>query len=390
MAIKLRQLYDSVKDQEITLLAGENGLDNVVRWVHMVETIKLSVFLEGQEVAFTTGLGLEKEGELFELVKHTFDNNASGMIINVGPFIKKIPDEIIEFCNENNFPLFQVPWHIYMAEIIRKFCYEITVSDRVNMELSSAIKNAIFFQDQEELYVPQLERYNFKANWSYCVSIIQIVKQNNKKIKDKERLKTILKCIENRITHDCNNTFVFQGDYKFILVFAKYSEDKIKSIIEKIKKDCMMLLNDTEKMYCCVGESTKNVKCIGKSYKKALSVLKLQKKREDFNDIAFYRDLGIYKLLLSMEDKEIIKEYYKETIEPLINYDDLNGTDYVLVLEKYLKCNGSVKEVASQMFVHRNTINYKLKKIEEILSCDLSNLNTRLVYSIALMLKEIM
>ena len=38
------------------------------------------------------------------------------------------------------------------------------------------------------------------------------------------------------------------------------------------------------------------------------------------------------------------------------------------VLKKYLQNNGSVNDTANQMYVHRNTINYKLKKIEEILS----------------------
>ena len=42
------------------------------------------------------------------------------------------------------------------------------------------------------------------------------------------------------------------------------------------------------------------------------------------------------------------------------------------------------------MFVHRNTINYKINKIEEMLNCDLSELDTRLLYSIAFMLKRIM
>ena len=40
----------------------------------------------------------------------------------------------------------------------------------------------------------------------------------------------------------------------------------------------------------------------------------------------------------------------------------------------------SVKETAEAMFVHRNTINYKINKIEEMLNCDLSELDTRLLY----------
>lgn len=37
MAVLLSDLYESVKNQDITLVAGEQGMGNVVRWLHMVE-----------------------------------------------------------------------------------------------------------------------------------------------------------------------------------------------------------------------------------------------------------------------------------------------------------------------------------------------------------------
>ncbi|WP_319200534.1 PucR family transcriptional regulator ligand-binding domain-containing protein [uncultured Ilyobacter sp.] len=388
MAIKLSELYDSVKDQEIKLVAGKNGLNNIVRWVHMVESLEISVFLHGQEIAFTTGIGLENKEDLFNLVKHTYNNNASGMVINIGPFIDEISNEIIEFCNENDFPIFEVPWHVYMAEIMRDFCYNITISDRINTELSNAIKNAIFFQSQQELYLPQLERHNFNSNWSYCLAVIETRDKDSKKVVDSKRRAKILKNLENTLAHTSKRSFVFELDGRFVLVFAKYSEEKIKDIVELTKKRCNPILRNNEEIYFGVGKSTKNAKCIAKSYKRALDVLKLQKSSNS-NEIIMYRQLGLYKLLLSIDDKEIVNEYYQETLEPLIKHDQLSNTDYLEVLDSYIKNDCCVKDVAEQLFYHRNTINYKLNKIQEILSCDLSKLNTRLIYSISLMLNNI-
>jgi type III secretion system FlhB-like substrate exporter len=382
MIVKLSELYSSVKDQEIKLIAGKKGLDNIVRWVHMVENIEISVFLDGQEIAFTTGIGLEKKSDLLELVKHAYKNNCSGMVINIGPFINEISDEIIEFANEYNFPIFEVPWHVHVAEIMRIFCYNITISDRINTELSGAFKNAIFFQHQEELYVPQIERHDFNANWPYCLAIMEPVNMNTKKRAN------ILKNIENTISSISKKTFVFELEGRFVLVFTKYIEDQIKDILKIAKEKCVPLLNDNEEIYCGIGKSTLNIKCLAKSYKRASDVLKLQKSSNN-KDIVMYRELGLYKLLLSLEDEEVINDYYKETLEPLVKHDMLNKTDYVEVLDTYLKNNGSLKGVASELFYHRNTITYKLNKIQEILSCDLSELNTKLDYRIALMLKEI-
>ena len=104
--------------------------------------------------------------------------------------------------------------------------------------------------------------------------------------------------------------------------------------------------------------------------------------------VVAYQDLGIYKLLMDIENQDVINEYYAETIQRLVEYDKLNQTNYCDVLQCYLEHSGSVKETAEAMFVHRNTINYKINKIEEMLNCDLSELDTRLLYSIAFMLKK--
>lgn len=215
------------------------------------------------------------------------------------------------------------------------------------------------------------------------------MKKKNKKIITSKKRKKILKCIENYSTDINKRTFTFELDKRFVIVFAKYTNEKIEEIVDKIKKKCEVLLSEKEEMYFCIGYSAKNIKCIGKSYQKALNVLKFQKKKNNYNEVTSYKNLGLYKLLLSLEDNEIIEEYYKENLESLIKFDDLNDTDYVDVLRCYLEFNGSVKEVAARLFYHRNTINYKIKKIEEILECNLSELEIRLKLIVAFMLLDI-
>ena len=54
-----------------------------------------------------------------------------------------------------------------------------------------------------------------------------------------------------------------------------------------------------------------------------------------------------------------------------MQYDTRNHTDYLEVLYRYLSTECSVQQTADQMQVHRNTINYKLRQIREILQTDL-------------------
>ena len=64
MAIELSRLIKKVEHMDISLLAGKEGLSNIVTWVHMAETIDASDFLDGGQIAITTGIGLTSKGEL--------------------------------------------------------------------------------------------------------------------------------------------------------------------------------------------------------------------------------------------------------------------------------------------------------------------------------------
>lgn len=385
MAVLLSDLYENVKGQDFTLVAGEQGMNNVVRWLHMVESNAISSFLGGQEITFTTGIALGKDETLLDLVKSNIEHKASGMVVNIGPFIQEIPQEVIDYCNEKGFPLFVVPWKVHMAEIMRSISYMITESDKFNMELSSAVKNAIFFHEQEDMYVPQLERNNFLRNWSYCIVVIELIEENQPV--SAEELQRYLKIMENYLIFSRRKTFAFELGGSIVVLFSDYAEALVKRSVIDMLKRCNF---QREQCYVGIGRCMPNAQGINKSYRQACQVLKLQKSLHNDKGVVAYQELGIYKLLMDIENQDVINEYYAETIQQLVEYDRLNETNYCEVLQCYLDHSGSVKETAEAMFVHRNTINYKINKIEEMLNCDLSELDTRLLYSIAFMLKKIM
>ena len=139
MSVTIGLLYESVKNHDIKLIAGEKGLSKAVKWVHMVENIEIATFLEGGEVTFLTGIGLSNEFELINLIEGIIKSKASGIVINIGPYIKKIDKKCIDYCNETNTPLFVVSWHVHMAEIMRVFCIKITENEKNSLEISTSI-----------------------------------------------------------------------------------------------------------------------------------------------------------------------------------------------------------------------------------------------------------
>ena len=112
MAVTLDKLYISIEEKyNMKLVAGKDGLKNVIRWVHMVEDSEVPNFLHGNELIFTTGIGrLDTADKILEFVQGLQKHNAAGLVMNLGPYIKKVPTVVVDYCERNGFPLFTLPW----------------------------------------------------------------------------------------------------------------------------------------------------------------------------------------------------------------------------------------------------------------------------------------
>lgn len=390
MAVELKVLIEKVSHMDITMIAGEKGLSNMVSWVHMVETEEASTFLEGGEIAFSTGIGLSNSLSLLNLVKNIWENKAAGIVLNTGPFLENIPKEVIAFGNSHNFPIFTVPWKIHIAEIMRIFSYTITKSDQAHLEIAAAFKNAIFFPKQEELYVIPLSQRGFHANWKYHIYAIKII-QNKRKTVSQNRLETICTHLDNHLHHHRHQKYaVFYNENQLYAVVGDYNDDMLEGFTQGIQNYLEKYLSDNEHFYIGIGNTSKNIRCLYKSHHQALAIQKLRQNHKIDSDMISYANMGIYQLLLGIEDTDILNEYYEKTIRPLEEYDQKNNSDLTTFVRCYLKHDGSVKDTADELFVHRNTVNYKINKASEILKRNLSCLDHRLQLTLGFMIKDML
>lgn len=199
-----------------------------------------------------------------------------------------------------------------------------------------------------------------------------------------------MKITENTITRKYTNSVVFELENDIVIFMADYSPDEIRTAMTEFNSKIVSLLPEKYQSYFGVGECTKNIKCISKSYNKAKNAIKLQKLMGKANTLSFYGDLGIYKLLFNVQDKNVIHAYYDELLSPLEHYDSVNGTDYMDFLQLYFENNCNVQETSEKLFMHRNSVRYKLNKIEELLGIDLSSIKNRIDIGVALIISGIL
>ena len=375
MSIAIEYLYKYIKKFDVNLLAGESGLNNKVRWTHIVENEEIAGFIQAEELLFTTGVSIKDDTTLLNIINIAKDHNASGIVVNTGKYIEKISEEVIDYCNENEFPLFVMPWNIRIPDIMRALTIIILESERTYTEISNAIKDAIFLPTHEELYVQQLERVGFKCGWDYVVAIIELEDDEHNTNNIPTYAEMVKSYIEKKLSYIRNNYFAVNIGKSVAIVF--YNKTDLE--VEKIMKELYISMNKdfrNLKLFIGIGKRVNNLKLLYKGYEEAKNVAKINRLISNNKVHIRYSEMAIYRLLLEMENKEIIKEFHDQTIGDLVVYDKVNNTDYVELLENYFENNCKINETAKSLYLHRNTVNYKISKIEEILDINLDDIDT--------------
>jgi DNA-binding PucR family transcriptional regulator len=123
------------------------------------------------------------------------------------------------------------------------------------------------------------------------------------------------------------------------------------------------------------GYAYENYKLVKKSYDEAAKVITLkQTYQKELASANFYHELGVFRYidrLKQMDDLESIR--VNPAIQKLQTYDQENRTHLLETLEVILRMDGNMNETAKELHCHVNTLNYRLKRIQEITAIQLKD-----------------
>ena len=138
-----------------------------------------------------------------------------------------------------------------------------------------------------------------------------------------------------------------------------------------------------------VGEPAERLINARRSFTQAQEAIRVSGTLSSTAGAHFYEDLIIYQLLSSGVESEQSMELYTLSIRGLVEYDRQNETNMVETLDCYFACNCNVSETAKALFIHRNTLIYRIDKIRSILGRDLKDSEERLLLQLGLRIYQI-
>ncbi|WLR50345.1 helix-turn-helix domain-containing protein [Bacillus tianshenii] len=128
-----------------------------------------------------------------------------------------------------------------------------------------------------------------------------------------------------------------------------------------------------------VGNEYEELGLLRKSYLEALEVINTTDFMEHDRNIipVEYGKLGIYRYVSTIYEKNMSEGFINKDLLVLKKHDDANQSELLKTLKLYLANNCKVKQTAQQLFIHPNTLNYRIKQIRQLIPIDFDDFNLK-------------
>ncbi|MDY0395496.1 helix-turn-helix domain-containing protein [Virgibacillus halophilus] len=125
------------------------------------------------------------------------------------------------------------------------------------------------------------------------------------------------------------------------------------------------------------------------SFTQAEHAFKLGKEMTNSYAITFYEDLGVYRLLGELIGNEGLLDFFHDTVGKLIKYDESHNLKLVETLMAYFKHNENLKETSGSLFIHVNTLKYRIQKIASLTGYSLNDTEGKMMLYLGLKINEL-
>jgi len=98
-------------------------------------------------------------------------------------------------------------------------------------------------------------------------------------------------------------------------------------------------------------------------------------------------EVASHELLMATVPASALRSFRERLLGPLLAYDDRHRAELLPTLREFLACSGSWNACAAKMYVHVNTVRYRIRRIEELTGRDLSRLDDQVDFFLALRIR---
>ncbi|MBP2638743.1 MAG: transcriptional regulator, CdaR [Firmicutes bacterium] len=379
MIVKLRDILGLPGLSEMKVVAGATGLDRVLHWTHHVDLPDVVNWVQGGELLFTTGIGIRDHLEqLPQIVRECYMRNVAGLVINVGPYIEITPAEVVKVADDLGFPVIEIPWEIKLVEVTRVIYNFIAMQYIEEKSVQDILENILYGSlDNSDILVArsascgydlaamhQIMVIKFKHLTSYLMGAGAVTEHQIHLVK--LQMQSIIRDTFGR--SDKKVLIMIRLDMAIVMIPVLSTDEEqhnMRTIVEAVLQEFQTQFAGLS-LYIGWGKAYAGINEIRKSLSQAEQAMLVAQTLPENHKYTGFDELGFYKVLFNVKDRKELEDFRNEILNTLLEHDQRHGAELVTTLTIFLEENENFNRVSERMFIHRNTIKYRLQKIDEL------------------------
>lgn len=389
--------------QDLHLRAGQAALGNPVRWPYVAENADIADWVMGGELVFVTGINHPRdEANLLLLVRQAVERATAGLVILTGAeYIQAIPARVIAEAERLGLPLLEQPYGLKMVVVTQAIGTAL-----VQQQMLGSSRQHVLAQllegDYQSLDVLLQRATSLDLPLSVPRQVALLRLQNSEQLFDGEAadngerlLRDNRQCLQQSL-EQCLQTLgdalplISQGGHWIALLPCTGSQDEQRN--RRLLSELLGNLDERlQPQRAVLGLSTGGhpPQRFALALGQARQALVAAQAFPERLGLCSFNELGVIELLAAIRDRSLLERFVERTLGPLIGDDSRHEPVLMPTLEAWFFENANLALAAQRLGVHRNTLSYRVQRIEALTGCSFDDPHDRLNISIALLIRRL-
>lgn len=388
--------------QGMRLRAGHAARDNPVRWPYVAENATIAEWVMGGELVFVTGINHPRdEANLLLLLRQAHERVTAGLVILTGAeYIQAIPDSVVAEAERLGVPLIEQPYELKMVVVTQAIGTALVQARQLGRSRQHVLEQVLEGDYQSlEVLLQRGDSLGLALDVPRQVALLRL--EGGEQLfgdvadEDAERLLQNRQQLLQRRLEQCLGELgaalplVSQGRHWIALLPAPDAPSEprnrqaMAALLDELRPQLAPL-----RLFLGLGSHACEPARFAQNLGEARQALAVAQRFPERLGLCSFNELGVLELLGAIRDRSLLDRFVERVLGPLIGDDSRHQPVLMPTLEAWFQENANLVLAAQRLGVHRNTLSYRLQRIEALTGCSFEDPHERLNISIALLIRR--
>ncbi len=368
------------------VVAGHAGLDNPIRWTHILDQPEVATWVKGGEVLLTSGLGIfDDAAAQVRYMEEAAQVKVAAVLVTTQEYLPRTTPAMREIADRNAIPLVEIPRTTPFIEVTEAILRRVASksADSERDYLLDALLAGNLPESAETL--ARLAELGLRPDRPHVIALAQISSKEIDQVLGEDETRTILAAVNSAP----RRAVAVPRANCILAIFPLSAREQSAERFSRLLAETLQKSSHAPLRVGMSGVATQ-LGDFNRRYREARDALFVATLIPDPPTVLDYSDLGVWSLLLRIEDEAELRRMVDYYLTPLINHDREQQTAWVATLEAFLNQNGNLRATARVLNLHRNTITYQLEHISKLIGLDLNSAEVRLNIQVAFKIRKLL